>query len=349
MNPPIRPSVAALDPYTPGEQLAFPDLVKLNTNENPYPPSPAVARALAGYDVSALRLYPPPLFDALRERIAQLHGCSPDAVFVGNGSDEVLRLATFAFTRPGGAAASFNPSYSLYPVLAATAELSFEFAPLAPDFSFLPPPDSLSATLFFLTQPNAPTGVLYPLADIEAFARRFPGVVAVDQAYADFSDSPDADATPLALSLPNVLVCRTLSKSWSLAGLRLGYAIGPLPLIRALYKIKDSYNVDALAQTVALAALSDVPWMQANAARVRESREELRAELLRRGWTVVPSHANFLFARPPAPLAAADVFRTLREAHVLVRHFPASPLTAPYLRISVGTPAQIARLLSLLP
>jgi histidinol-phosphate aminotransferase len=341
-SPPIRPSVLALDAYVPGEQRPVPNLVKLNTNENPYPPSPAVAATLSAFPAAALARYPDPACTALRRRLAELHGCSPENIIVGNGSDEVLRLATRAFTLPGGSIATFDPSYSLYPVLAAAEELTTRRVPLAPGFAWADPSpaDLADATLFFLTNPNAPTGVLYPDAPVEAFARAFPGTLLVDEAYADFADA-ETCGVRLADSLPNVLACRTFSKSWSLAGLRCGYAIGHPDLIGALYKLKDSYNNDRIAQAIALAALSDVPWMRENARKIRATRQRVADALRARGFAVIPSQSNFLFVRPPAPDTADALFARLREHKILVRHFPASPLTAPFLRVSIGTDAQM--------
>lgn len=334
----IRQSVQELTAYAPGEQPQVAGLVKLNTNENPYPPSPAVARVLREMSAESLRFYPDPTCTALRERIAQVEGCAPDQVFVGNGSDEVLRLATRAFTQPGGAVASFEPSYSLYPVLAAAEEVGCRTVPLPGDFGWTEPPADLDATLFFLANPNAPTGVFYPVETIRAFCRRFRGVVLVDEAYVAFSGG--RDCLGLAKRLPNVLACRTLSKSFSLAGLRLGYAIGSGELIGALYKLKDSYNVDRFAQTIALAALGDVAWMQDNVRRIVATRERVAAELARRDFRVVPSAANFLFVAPPAGASAARLFADLRAKNVLVRYFPGER-TGEYLRVSVGTDAQM--------
>ena len=341
----IRKSVQQLEAYTPGEQPKVAGLIKLNTNENPYPPSPAVARALQEFAVDALRLYPEPVSMALRERIAAINGCGVENVFVGNGSDEVLRVCTRAFTQPGGAVASFTPSYSLYPVLAAAEEVGFRDVPLAEGFGWTEPPADLDATLFWLANPNAPTGVCYPLEAIRAFCQRFPGVVVADEAYVDFAGGRTCLA--LALEFPNVLVCRTLSKSFSLAGLRLGYAIGAPDLIGALYKLKDSYNVDRLAQTVAYAALGDLPWMQANAARIVATRERVSAELQRRGFRVVPSAANFLFVEPATGRSAADLFAELRSKKILVRYFPGGR-TDKYLRVTIGTDAQMDAFLAAL-
>ncbi|MBP1590247.1 MAG: histidinol-phosphate transaminase [Kiritimatiellae bacterium] len=341
-NPRIRRSVASLEAYVPGEQPKVKGLIKLNTNENPYPPSPRVAEALRDVVAADLRLYPDPTCLALRTRLGELHGVDPAQIFVGNGSDEVLRLATRAFTQEHGQAAMFDPSYSLYPVLCAAEEVRMAKVPLADDFSWrnpLPelPPDT---SLFFLTNPNAPTGVLYPRPAIEAFAAAFPGTLLIDEAYADFTDTP-SDYAAFAAAAPNVLDCHTFSKSWSLAGLRCGYAIGSPDLVGALYQLKDSYNLDRVAQTLALAALSDVDWMRANAARIRATRTRVATELLRRDFTVTPSQSNFLFVRPPAPATAAGLFARLREKNILVRHFPASPRTAPFLRVSIGTDEQM--------
>lgn len=352
LSPPIRPSVVSLDAYVPGEQRPVPDLVKLNTNENPYPPSPAVAAALSAFPAAALARYPDPACTALRRRLAELHGCSPENIIVGNGSDEVLRLATRAFTVPGGSIATFDPSYSLYPVLAAAEELTTRRVPLAPGFAWADPTpaDLADATLFFLTNPNAPTGVLYPRAAIQTFCESFPGTVLIDEAYADFATGPDSGSwAPYAAASQNTIVCRTLSKSHSLAGLRLGYLVGPRLLIDAVCKLKDSYNIDALAQAIALAALSDLAPMQANTERIRATREATRAALEARGWSVVPSQSNFLFAAPPpsAP-PAADIFQSLREKNILVRHFP-GPRTGDHLRITIGTGDQMSTLLAALP
>ena len=338
MNPYIRPSVQDLEAYAPGEQPQVAGLIKLNTNENPYPPSPAVAQALRDFPAETLRLYPDPVCTALRARLAAQAGVGPENVFVGNGSDEVLRLVTRAFTRPGGAAAAFAPSYSLYPVLAAAEEVGFRTVPLPDGFGWTEPPADLDAQLFFLANPNAPTGVFYPLDVLASFCRRFPGVVLVDEAYVDFSGG--RNALELAKTLPNVLVARTMSKSFSMAGLRLGWTIGSAELIGALYQLKDSYNVDRLAQAIALAALGDLPWVQANAQKIVATRERVAAELQKRGFRVVPSAANFLFVEPPAGRSAADLFADLRAQKILVRFFPGGR-TGNYLRVSIGTEAQM--------
>ncbi len=344
----IAKSVRALTPYTPGEQPKDRSVIKLNTNENPYPPSPLVEKVLASFDLDRLRRYPDPVFTELREKIAERDGTVPARVFVGNGSDEVLTLAARAFVDDDEAIGSFDPSYSLYKTLAAIRNVPFAPSPLAPDFTWAPPvtrAGDAPVALFLLTNPNAPTSVRYPREQVAAFAKSFLGVVLVDEAYADFADDT---CMPLAAAADNanVVVMRTLSKSFSLAGLRLGYCVGPEDLIEALYKVKDSYNVDALAQAVALAALADLPWMRRNAAKVQKTRDATADELRRRGWDVPPSQTNFLFAKP-AHRPAAEIFEALRARNIFVRYF-SGPRTGDRLRISVGTDADMDTLLAVL-
>ncbi|MBP5510916.1 MAG: aminotransferase class I/II-fold pyridoxal phosphate-dependent enzyme [Kiritimatiellae bacterium] len=339
---PICRNVQALAGYTPGEQPSDPDIIKLNTNENPYPPSPKVAEALASFDYRKLRLYPDPLFHAVRERIAEINGCRSGQVFVGNGSDEVLALFTRAFVEtPDGTIGYFDPTYSLYPVLTEIRDSRKSPVALPDDFTWRMPED-YDASAFILTNPNAPTGIAFPRDVVAAFCRKFRGIVLIDEAYADFAD---ANCMDIATSPENAntLVMRTLSKSFSLAGLRFGYCIGPEPLIEALFKIKDSYNMDWFSQTLGLAALNDLDSMRANVAKIRATRERVATELRGLGWHVLPSQTNFLFAEPPGH-NAAEVFEALKRKHIYVRYFPA-PRTAPYLRITIGTDAQMDALL----
>lgn len=339
MSARIRASVRALEAYTPGEQPRDPGLLKLNTNENPYPPSPRAVEALRAFDANRLRLYPDPVCAELRAAIGRLHGCEPGRVFVGNGSDEVLTLCVRAYVEPDGAVGFFDPSYSLYPVLAAAADVATRPVALADDFGWAMPPD-YRASLFFLTRPNAPTGVAYPRETVEAFCARFPGVVVIDEAYVDFAPDSMMD---LALKLKNTLVLRTLSKSFALAGLRVGYAVGDPELIGALYKLKDSYNVDALAQAIARAAIEDAGYMRAQAARITATRARVAEALGARGFVVTPSAANFLWVLPPAPGAEAW-FAALRARKTLVRYFP-GPRTGAHLRVTIGSEAEMERFL----
>ena len=340
----IAESVRKLEAYTPGEQPKAKNVIKLNTNENPYLPSPKCADALNGFNLDALRRYPDPVFAALRSRIAKIWNTSPERVFIGNGSDEILTIAARAFVEDCESIGSLDPSYSLYRTLAAIRNVPFVATPLKKDFTW----DgriSGAPALFLLTNPNAPTGVFTPMDKIAAAAKRFKGVLFVDEAYADFAKS---NCVPLATAAANrnVIVMRTFSKSFSLAGLRVGYCIGPEDLIAALYKVKDSYNVDAIAQSVALAALNDLPWMRANAVKVRRERTRTAKALERRGWDVLPSESNFIFARP-AHRPASELFEALRRRNIFVRYFK-GPRTGDRLRITVGTPSQMDALLAAL-
>ena len=340
----IAANVAALQAYTPGEQPQDRAIIKLNTNENPYPPSPQVAAALASFPAERLRLYPDPRAMALRRRVAEIHGCRTEQVFVGNGSDEILALATRAFVENQGGVGYFEPSYSLYPVLAEIRGAEKRPVELGPDFAWRMPA-GFRASLFLLTTPNAPTATPYDRATLSAFCRAFDGVVLLDEAYADFARETFMDLA-LAPANTNTLVMRTLSKSFSLAGLRLGYVIGPELLINAIEKIKDSYNLDMLTQTVGLAALNDLDHMRANVRRIQATRERLRAALTAAGWRVLPSETNFIFARPPAGNAPA-IFDRLRERKIFVRYF-AGPRTGEFLRITIGTDTEIDALLAAL-
>ena len=339
----IRKSVEAMSGYVPGEQPKDPGIIKLNTNENPYPPSPRVAEALRGCEADRLRFYPDPVCRELRTAIAKLHGASPDQVFAGNGSDEVLALCTRAFVEDDGCIGYFDPSYSLYPVLAEIRAVPGKSVALGPQFDWCRPPRDF-APLFFLTCPNAPTGIRYPKAEIEAFCRGYEGVVVIDEAYVDFAGENCMD---LALRLENVIVARTMSKSYALAGLRVGYAVGPAKLIAAMYKVKDSYNLDMLAQRLALAAVNDQAYMLEMAARIKATRARLRTALLGLGYTMTDSETNFLWVKPPAGTAAAAVFDGLRRRKILVRYFPGER-TGDYLRITVGTDAEADALVAAL-
>ena len=334
--------VQNLTAYTPGEQPKAKDVVKLNTNENPYPPSPKCAEALTGFDLDRLRRYPDPEFTELRKSIAKMVRAKAENIFIGNGSDEVLALCAKAFVENDEAIGSLDPSYSLYKTLAAIRDVEWR------GFGDLGEVEGAAAAklaLFLLTNPNAPTGVLKPRAEVAAFAKRFKGVVVVDEAYADFARE-NCMALATGEKNRNVIVMRTFSKSFSLAGLRVGYCVGPKALIDALYKVKDSYNVDAIAQATALAAVKDAKWMRGNVKKVVATRKRFVAELKKRGWDVMPSEANFVFARP-AHAKAADIFERLRGRHIYVRYF-SGPKTADRLRVTIGTDGQMAKLLAAL-
>ncbi len=342
----FRPEIAAMSGYVPGEQPKLDNLVKLNTNENPYPTSPRVAEVLRDFDWRRLRRYPDPLANDLRDRIAAHFAVKRENVIVGNGSDDLLTMLFRAFTSPELPLAMLDPSYSLYPELAAMQGARVIKLPLqGADFAL---PENLlelaaPANLLIITRPNAPTGTHFPLASVEKICRNFDGIVAIDEAYADFA--PD-NCVGLAATLPNVVVLRTFSKSYSLAGLRLGYAIADSGVISGLMKLKDSYNVDALAQAIGAAAFDDQENLRANCQAVISERERVREILLSRGFAVPGSGANFLFASPPDGDAKRR-FESLRRQAVIVRYFPGE-VTGKYLRITIGTPKENDRLLGAL-
>jgi len=330
MSTRIRKSVSDLKPYEPGRQTETPGVLKLNTNENPYPPSPKVADAIKQFSVPALRLYPEPTSLHLRRKLAALHETKPEQIFVGNGGDEVLALCTRAFVENDGSIGFFAPSYSLYPVLAAIRDVATKPVPLAADFAWQVP-DGYESSLFFLTNPNAPTGILFSKEIVRAFCEKFPGLVVIDEAYVDFAS---ADCIELALSMENVLVVRSMSKSYSLAGVRLGYAVGPAPCIEALFKVKDSYNVSRFAQTVAMAALDDLPHMRQNVEKIKATRDRVARDLRTLGCEVPASEANFVWVRP-AGIPAATLHEELQKRNFWVRHFPGER-TGEFVRITIG-------------
>ncbi len=326
----ICQSVRTLAAYIPGEQPKSKRVIKLNTNENPYPPSPKCAQVLKSFDLDLLRRYPDPNFLKLREEIAKQSGAQVAQIFVGNGSDEILNLAARAFVEDSEAIGSLDPSYSLYKTLADIRTV--------PWVGGLPPPQDVS--LFLWTNPNAPTGAFVEPKEIAAFAKTFPGVVLIDEAYADFARA-NCMSLATAKGNKNIIVMRTFSKSYSLAGLRVGYCVGPADLIEALYKVKDSYNVDAVAQALALAALKDKAYHKRTVAKVIKTRAAFTKALQALGWDVIPSETNFVFAKPPAPLTAAQVFAELKKKQIYVRYFPGEK-TGDRLRITLGTDEQMS-------
>jgi histidinol-phosphate aminotransferase len=343
----IRPLVQSLHAYVPGEQPRIAGLIKLNTNENPYPPSPKVLHAVQAAVDGRLRLYPNPTAQALRERLARLHSCGAENVIIGNGSDELLAMAVRAFVEPRpqsgrGRVQWFTPSYSLYPVLARQHGAGPGIAPLEPDFSLPSIPTlrrtpgwTFDAALTFVTTPNAPSGRGYSLRELDILCRALRGVAILDEAYVDFASE---NAIRLALKRPNVLVSRTFSKGYSLCFQRVGYFVGPSALIAALDKIRDSYNVNGLGQVAALATLDDLPYYRRNVLRIIATRKWMTAQLAGLGFDVLPSETNFIFARTPR-FAAKEWLGRLRRRKILVRWFD-SPATRDYLRITIGTDAE---------
>ena len=347
----IRPLVHDLHAYVPGEQPKIKGLIKLNTNENPYPPSPRVLRTVKAAVDGRLRLYPNPSAERLREKLAKLHRCKPENIIVGNGSDEVLALAVRGFVEPVSSfkfqvsratVQYFTPSYSLYPVLAETHGAKTNGIPLNPDFS-LPSLAELKrggkwdfdAALTLVTTPNAPSGRGYSTRELEALCKAQRGVIVLDEAYVDFARE---NAMKLALKHPHVLVARTFSKAYSLCFQRVGYFVGHAELIAALHKMRDSYNVNGLGQIAAEATLDDLAHYRANFKKIIATREKLSRDLTKLGFRVLPSQTNFVLAKPPL-FPAKTWLQKLRDRKILVRWFSA-PEVSDYLRITIGTAAE---------
>lgn len=331
-------------PYTPGEQPVVPGLIKLNTNENPYPPSPRVLEAIRQAADGDLRLYPDPESRAVKRAVADLYGCPPEGVFVGNGSDEVLAHAFLGLLKHPLPVLFPDVTYSFYPVYCRLYGIPFLQVPLDAAFGVRIEDYCRPNGGVVLANPNAPTGRAIAVGDVvRLLTENRRSVVVLDEAYVDFGAET---AVPLVAEFPNLLVVHTLSKSRSLAGLRVGYAIGHPDLIGALDRVKGSFNsypLDRLAVAGAVAAIRDRAYFEDTRARVMASRDRLAAELRRLGFEVLPSCANFLFARH-ASWGGERLQALLRERKILVRHFR-SPRIEAFLRISVGTDAQCRELI----
>lgn len=339
----FTPTLAALEPYTPGEQRKIPDLVKLNANENPYPPSPAVATAVAGA-VNGLRLYCDLTEADLCAAIAAQEGLPADHILCGNGSDENLLLAIRAFCDEQTPLAFADITYSFYPVLCQLLGVPAHILPVREDFTLdLTAYYGLGETIV-IANPNAPTSLLAPVATIEEIIRRNPdNIVIVDEAYVDFAGE-GASCLPLVTKYDNLIVVRTFSKSRSLAGARLGYCAAQPALIADMNRIKFSYspyNISSLNQAAGAAAMRDDAYFRDTVAKICRTRQETTDALRQRGFTVLDSATNFLFARP-AEKPAREIFEALRERGVLIRYFSA-PRIDSWLRITIGTPEQMQR------
>ena len=344
---PLRENIASMAGYVPGYQP--PDIaswIKLNTNENPYPPSPKVVQAVLaelGGDGATLRTYPSASSQSLRDIAGELYGVDPSWVIMANGSDEVLNNLIRAFAAEGEEIGYVHPSYSYYATLAEIQGARVRTFNLTDDLWIADFPERYEGKLFFLTTPNSPLGFAFAPGYIERIAQRCSGMLVVDEAYADFSDT---NALDLVRKYENVVVTRTLSKSYSLAGMRLGLAIARPEVIRALDKIRDHYNLDRLAQAACGAALRDQAYFGDCCRRIAETREWFSAELKRIGYSVIPSSGNFVFASPP-DLNGKRVYDGLYERKILVRHF-ADPLLAHGLRITIGPRDEMEKTLSAL-
>ncbi len=333
----LRPNIEAMAGYLPGEQPQDGQFIKLNTNENPYPPSPAVAWAIAD-TARGLRKYPDPMANAFRRQAAELLGLEPDWILCGNGSDDLLTIVTRAFVGEGQLARLPYPSYILYRTLAGLQGARSEEVRFNPDWSL---PEAFAAgdadlRLVFLANPNSPSGTVVPAEKVLEVAERLPCPLLVDEAYVDFAES---NCAHLVSRCDKILVSRSLSKSYALAGLRFGYLAAQPHLIEQLIKVKDSYNCDALSIAAATAALADQAWLAANRAKILATRGRLVREMRNLGFVTVESHANFTWNlhpyRPARPL-----YEALKRKRILVRYMD-YPGWGDGLRISVGTDAEI--------
>lgn len=342
----FREAIDRMSGYAPGEQpKRIGGWIKLNTNENPYPPSPAVAEALRCFNANSLRLYPTPDCREIREFLAELHGVEPENIIAGNGSDDILTIAVRSFVPEGGLTACPEPSYSLYPVLSGIQGAECLLIEIEDDFSL--PADfaerAAGASLLLIPNPNAPTGNAFPKEILEKICSDFRGIVLIDEAYADFADENCMDTVG---RYPNLIVSRTLSKSYSLAGARFGYAVASKDIIAGMMKVKDSYNVNALTQRVALAALKDQTYFAKTVAKIRATRKRLTNSLRSLGFDVPDSSANFVFAKPPDG-CGEKLYLTLKDRGVLVRWFSGANVSS-RIRITVGTDEQMSKLLEAL-
>jgi histidinol-phosphate aminotransferase len=336
----IRPGIRAMAGYAPGEQPREGEFIKLNTNENPYPPSPRVLEAIrAAATGDRLRKYPDPLGTYFRQTVARVYGVDPDSILIGNGSDDILTIATRAFVPEGGLVVSPTPSYILYRTLAELQDARCDMVPFTADWQLPDPWPLPRAHLTFIPNPNSPSGTVVSLPALERLADQLDGPLLLDEAYVAFADK---DGMALARR-PNVIVSRSFSKSHALAGIRFGYAVADPAVVRELVKVKDSYNCDTISLAAAAAALEDEAYLRSTRAKIIATRDRLTRELTQLGFDVCPSQANFLWCRR-ADKPVKPIYEELKRRRILVRYM----LYEGYgdgLRISVGTDAEIERLL----
>jgi histidinol-phosphate aminotransferase len=336
----IRSGIRAMAGYTPGEQPRSGRFIKLNTNENPYPPSPRVVAAIQEpLSGDRLRKYPDPLGIAFRQTAGRVLGVDPDAVLIGNGSDDILTMVTRAFVPEGGLVVSPTPSYLLYHTLAEIQGARFQAVPFTSTWQLPAPWPVRGAHLTFLPNPNSPSGTAIPTAELERLAEELDGPLILDEAYVDFADT---HALHLA-QRPNVIVTRSLSKSHSLAGIRFGFAVADPTVVRELLKVKDSYNCDVLSLAAAAAALEDLDYLRSTRARILATRQRLTAALCAQGFDVTASQANFVWCRR-TERPVQPIYEELKRRLILVRYMTYEGY-GDGLRITIGTDAEIDRLL----
>jgi histidinol-phosphate aminotransferase len=337
----LRPAIRAMAGYTPGEQPRGGDFLKLNTNENPYPPSPRVFEAIrAALTSDRLRKYPDPLGTAFRQAAARVHGVDPGGILIGNGSDDILTIVTRAFVPDGGLVVSPTPSYSLYPTLAELQGARFQAVPYTSDWSLVCPWPARGANLTFLANPNSPSGTMIAPSEVERFVDEIGGPLVLDEAYVAF-----ADTHCMALAKRrDVIVTRSFSKAYSLAGMRFGYAVAEPALVRELVKVKDSYNCDVLSLAAATAALEDEEYLQGTRAMIVTTRQRLAEGMVKLGFEVWPSQANFVWCRR-ADRPVRTIYEELKKRMILIRYMKYEGY-GDGLRITVGTDGEIDRLLA---
>jgi histidinol-phosphate aminotransferase len=339
----VRRCIRNVQGYVPGKQPDNGGYIKLNTNENPYPPSPRVLAALQEAINADLRLYPDAVALHLRATAARLYGCEVDEVIAGNGSDDILTMIFRTFLDAGDAIVTPSPSYSLYNVLSALQDATCIEVPMGPDYTLPADLDAHGAKVIFIVNPNAPTGVLFARESLRAFLAQTRRVVVVDEAYADFAGESVID---LLAEFPHLIVTRTFSKSYALAGMRLGLGFAHRDLIAQMMKVKDSYNLDRLAIVAGCAALEDQDWLQETVAKIIRTRTSMLQALADMGLPVPPSRSNFVFPRLPGG-RASEVYEALEKRRILVRYFRQSPV-ADSLRVTVGTDADVEAFLQAL-
>lgn len=347
LNEKISSSVSLVDAYVPGEQPQGGGWVKLNTNEFPYPPTPRVREAILeeiGSDASRLRLYPEPLSKKLRAEIGRHFGVGADCAMAANGSDDALNIAMRCFCDAKKPLASLDPSYSLYPVLAKIQGAKLIQIPFKNGFEIdFDAIFKCSANTFFFTNPNAPTGKGFPVETVEKIADGFGGMVLVDEAYAPFADH---SAATLVKKYPNLIVTGTMSKGWGLAGMRLGWAIANPEVIEILDRVRDSYNLDRLAQAAGIAALSDEEYHAKYVQEIKNTRRITEHFLDSIGWKYIKSSSNFILLTPnkngaECPEIAAEFAAFLRSKKILARYFASDPSVNMSIRLTIGTPEQM--------
>jgi histidinol-phosphate aminotransferase len=336
----FRNNIERMKGYVPGFQPTGGDFIKLNTNENPYPPSPKVIEAIKGAASESLRLYPDPMANRFREAIAEAYGVREEEVLGGNAADDLLSIIARSFLGPGDRAVYPYPTYFLYETLCKIQDAEAVEIDFAEDYSLPPEIFEAEGKVLFLCNPNSPSGTAIPSDEVKRLAESFQGIVVVDEAYVDFADE---NCLGLARECDNVIVLRTLSKSFSLAGMRCGFAVANENLIMGLGKVKDSFNMDRVSIAAGAAAIADIGYARRNAEEIKRTRSRLRAGLEELGFAVYPSQANFVLARIAEP-RAEKIHEYLSERHIFVRYFDKRCLRD-CLRITVGTDEEIDRLL----